>query len=149
MATTPVTITSNDVTTEGPDGKNVGATTKAARKGAVEGGAIGTLLAYILVKTGLEADAATAAVVAGALATVIAAVLAHFEGKRTPTDQARTERHVETRTVVAPGPTSVPAVEIGPDGVPATAGSSSVAPSPLVIPDGNGEHRAETPKGGV
>jgi hypothetical protein len=113
-----------------PTGKVAGSVTKATRLGAAEGGAVGTLFAYLLLKTGIETDASMAVLIGGALATVVAVIITHFKGKNTPTDQVR-----EKETVVdKPVPNFVPQGVATADGVPVSVAAGAYEP----------KHRADT-----
>lgn len=68
-------------------GNAVGATTKGAATGGTLAGAVGVLIVYALVKTGVETDPAMAGVLAGALVTVLGGVGALVGGRFSPTDQ--------------------------------------------------------------
>lgn len=81
MANNPVQIQNE---TRIGDGKALGNTGQKATIGAFGGGALATVLSYLLVKTGFETDAATAAVVAGALATIISPIVTAIFAKLAP-----------------------------------------------------------------
>ncbi|MGY4845514.1 hypothetical protein ACW9PK_12330 [Kocuria sp. MNB10] len=99
------------------NGHRMGATTKGAAAGTGVGGAIGILAAYVLIKTGVEDDPATAATIGSAVAVLIAAVGTLIGGKFTPTDAK---------------PVQINIPEVAGRGVLGFPG----------MPDGTGEHRA-------
>lgn len=103
-----------------PTGKKVGTTTVGATAGTGLAGAAAVVLVWILGEVGVNVPAE----VAGALAVLIGGVGTLIGGKLSPSNQ---------RTEVA-----VP-VDLG--------ATSQVTPEPgVVIPDGDGAHRAEDPE---
>lgn len=141
MAAAEVTVTS------APDGKQTGATTKAAStwgaNGATIGGALGFLITYALVKTGFESDPAQSVAVGAALSFIliwIGGKIAGLQGgKRTPTDQV-TELE---RTVVQQVEGVDPELKAAVVAISQQAGLISSDVADGLVPDGTGEHRAE------
>ena len=101
-----------------PTGKKIGTTTMGATAGTGLAGAAAVVLVWVLGECGVDVPtevAAALAVLIGGLGTLVG-------GKLTPSNQ--------TTKVAVP-------VELG--------GTSQVTPPPdTVVPDGTGEHRAET-----
>lgn len=141
MAAAEVTVTS------APDGKQTGATTKAAStwgaNGATIGGALGFLITYALVKTGFESDPAQSVAVGAALSFILIWVggkIAGLQGgKRTPTDQV-TELE---RTVVQQVEGVDPELKAAVVAISQQAGLISSDVADGLVPDGDGVHRAE------
>ena len=96
------------------DGKALGSTSKSAVLGSTGGGAIGTVLAYLLIKSGFENDPTVAALIGGALATLVAPILAGISAKLTPSSGG-----VERTTRVQVTDSAKPAEDfVSDDGVP-------------------------------
>lgn len=68
-------------------GNAIGATTKGASVGGGLAAALGTILMYVMVKTGLEDDPETAVILAGAIITVLSPIGALIGGKLSPTSE--------------------------------------------------------------
>lgn len=130
MAVDPNTVT-NEYRID--DGKRLGNTGQKAAAASVGGPAIGTLIAYLLARTGFETDADTAVLVAGAIVAVLTPIFTALGAKYAPTSGGVVREvltHVEERTGEELGPVTDTGVPVAP-----TSGSS-----PLV---------AEDPQGGL
>ena len=94
-------------------GNEVRGVTRATRGAAAAGvggaGAFVTLIAYAIVRSGLEPDAETATLLAGAFVTAVGVVVAWasatWAGKRTPSDPAQPVGPVQSEL---PAPEDVP-----------------------------------------
>ncbi|KAA9394776.1 hypothetical protein FCK90_04360 [Kocuria coralli] len=74
-------------TTDIKTGNKIGSTTKGATVGGSLAAAAGTIVGYVLVKTGLETDPEVAVILAGAVITILSGVGALVGGKLSPTSE--------------------------------------------------------------
>lgn len=104
-----------------PTGKKIGTTTMGATAGTGLAGAAAVVLVWVLTVCGVEVPEEVAA----ALAVLIGGVGTLVGGKLAPSNQVRTEVQV------------VPVVE-------GTSDEKAAAATATAVPDGTGEHRADT-----
>lgn len=97
------------------DGKAFGNTAQKATAGSALGGALATIVAYVLVKSGLEDDPATAAAIGAALALVLSTVATALWAKHAPSSAGV----VVTNVVAKPIPLAEPAGELTATAAPA------------------------------
>lgn len=103
-----------------PTGKKIGTTTMGATAGTGLAGAAAVVLVWILTQVGVDVPAEVSA----ALAVLLGGVGTLIGGKLAPSNQVRTEVQV------------VPVVEGTSD--------DKAAAAAITVPDGTGEHRADT-----
>lgn len=103
-----------------PTGKKIGTTTMGATAGTGLAGAAAVVLVWILTQVGVDVPAEVSA----ALAVLIGGIGTLVGGKLAPSNQVRTEVQV------------VPVVEGSSD--------EKAAAAATTVPDGTGEHRADT-----
>ena len=103
-----------------PTGKKIGTTTMGATAGTGLAGAAAVVLVWILTQVGVDVPAEVSA----ALAVLLGGVGTLVGGKLAPSNQVRTEVQV------------VPVVEGNSD--------EKAAAAATTVPDGTGEHRADT-----
>ena len=104
-----------------PTGKKIGTTTMGATAGTGLAGAAAVVLVWILTQVGVEVPAEVSA----ALAVLIGGIGTLVGGKLAPSNQVRTEVQV------------IPVVE-------GTSDEKAAAAAATTVPDGTGEHRADT-----